>query len=73
VLVGSYIHSGNKIATLVALSARVEGAEEASRNVACKLLQCSIALDEAGVDAAVIEKKLKSLKTLLRQEGKQQC
>jgi elongation factor Ts len=28
------IHSGNKIATLVALSARVEGAEEASRNVA---------------------------------------
>jgi elongation factor Ts len=34
VLLLDLIHSGNKIATLVALSARVEGAEEASRNVA---------------------------------------
>jgi elongation factor Ts len=30
----SYIHSGNKIATLVALSANPAGAEEVSRNVA---------------------------------------
>jgi elongation factor Ts len=53
VLCWSYIHSGNKIATLVALSARVEGAEEASRNVAMQAAAMSpIALDEAGVDAA---------------------
>ena len=32
--VGSYIHAGNKIATLVALSANVAGADEVSRNVA---------------------------------------
>jgi elongation factor Ts len=31
--VGSYIHSGNKIATLVALSKNIEGAEEVARNV----------------------------------------
>jgi elongation factor Ts len=31
--VGSYIHSGNKIATLVALSKKnIEGAEEVARN-----------------------------------------
>jgi hypothetical protein len=36
----------------------------------CKLLQCSYRFDEAaGVDAATIEKKSKSLK-LFRQEGK---
>jgi elongation factor Ts len=39
--IGSYIHSGNKIATLVALSSAVEGAEEVARNVA-KLQQCSL-------------------------------
>jgi elongation factor Ts len=69
--VGSYIHSGNKIATLVSLSARVEGAEEASRNVAMQAAAMSpIALDEAGVDAAVIEKEIEIAKDLLRQEGK---
>ncbi|MFT5253124.1 MAG: elongation factor Ts [Flavobacteriales bacterium] len=69
--VGSYIHSGNKIATLVALSARVEGAEEASRNVAMQAAAMSpIALDEAGVDAAIIEKEIEIAKDLLRQEGK---
>jgi elongation factor Ts len=52
VLRWSYIHSGNKIATLVALSARVEGAEEASRNVAMQAAAMFLSLDEAGVDAA---------------------
>lgn len=32
--VGSYIHNGNKLATLVSLSANVEGAKEAAHNVA---------------------------------------
>jgi elongation factor Ts len=70
VLVGSYIHSGNKIATLVALSAAPAGAEEVSRNVAMQAAAMSpIALNEEGVDAAVIEKKSKSQRSL-RQEGK---
>ena len=69
--VGSYIHAGNKIATLVALSANVAGAEEASRNVAMQAAAMNpIALNEAGVDAAIVEKEIEIAKDLLRQEGK---
>ncbi len=69
--VGSYIHAGNKIATLVALSANVAGAEEASRNVAMQAAAMNpIALDEAGVDADTIAKEIEIAKDLLRQEGK---
>ena len=69
--IGSYIHAGNKIATLVALSANVEGAEEASRNVAMQAAAMNpIALDEAGVDADTIAKEIEIAKDLLRQEGK---
>ena len=69
--VGSYIHAGNKIATLVSLSANVAGAEEASRNVAMQAAAMNpIALDEAGVDAAVIEKEIEIAKEQLRAEGK---
>jgi elongation factor Ts len=69
--VGSYIHSGNKIATIVALSANVEGADEAARNVAMQAAAMNpIALNEAGVDADVIEKEIEIAKDLLRQEGK---
>lgn len=69
--VGSYIHAGNKIATLVALSANVAGAEEAARNVAMQAAAMSpIALDENGVDASIIEKEIEIAKDQLRQEGK---
>lgn len=69
--IGSYIHAGNKIATLVALSANVNGAEEAARNVAMQAAAMSpIALDEAGVDADTIAKEIEIAKDLLRQEGK---
>lgn len=69
--VGSYIHAGNRIATLVSLSANVEGAEEASRNVAMQAAAMApLALNEAGVDAATVEKEIEIAKDLLRQEGK---
>jgi elongation factor Ts len=69
--IGSYIHSGNKIATLVSLSTAVEGAEEVARNVAMQAAAMSpIALDESGVDAVTIEKEIEIAKDLLRQEGK---
>jgi len=71
VFVGSYIHAGNKIATLTALSANVEGGEEAARNVSMQAAAMNpIALDEAGVDAAVIEKEIEIAKDQLRAEGK---
>ncbi len=71
VFIGSYIHAGNKIATLVSLSANVDGAEEASRNVAMQAAAMNpIALNEAGVDAAIIEKEIEIAKEQLRAEGK---
>lgn len=69
--VGSYIHAGNKIATIVSLSANVEGAEEAARNVAMQAAAMNpIALDEAGVDSETIAKEIEIAKDMLRQEGK---
>ena len=69
--IGSYIHAGNKIAVLTALSANVEGAEEAARNVAMQAAAMNpIALDEAGVDASIIEKEVEIAKDQLRAEGK---
>ncbi len=69
--VGSYIHAGNKIATIVGLSANVEGAAAAARDVAMQAAAMDpIALDETGVDAATIEKEIEIAKDQLRQEGK---
>lgn len=69
--VGFYIHAGNKIATLVGLSANVSGADEAARNVAMQAAAMSpISLDEHGVDADTIAKEIEIAKDLLRQEGK---
>lgn len=69
--VGSYIHNGNKLATLVSLSANVEGSKEASHNVAMQAAAMNpIALDEAGVAKEVIEKEIEIAKELLRKEGK---
>ena len=68
--VGSYVHSG-KIAVLVALSAKVDGADEAAKNVAMQAAAMNpIALNEAGVDADTIAKEIEIAKDLLRQEGK---
>ena len=69
--VGSYIHAGNKIATLVGLSAVVEGADVAAKDVAMQAAAMNpIALDETGVDASIIEKEIEIAKDQLRQEGK---
>jgi elongation factor Ts len=69
--VGSYIHAGNKIATLTSLSARVDGAAEVAKNVAMQAAAMNpIALNEEGVDAATIEKEIEIAKDQLRQEGK---
>jgi len=69
--IGSYIHAGNKIATLTSLSANVDGAAEAAKNVAMQAAAMNpIALNEDGVDAATIEKEIEIAKDQLRQEGK---
>ena len=69
--VGFYIHAGNKIATLVGLSANVNGSDVVAKDVAMQVAAMNpIALNEESVDAAVIEKEIEIAKDLLRQEGK---
>ncbi|MBL7473900.1 translation elongation factor Ts [Robertkochia sediminum] len=69
--VGSYIHAGNKIATLVGLSANVEGAEGAAKDVAMQAAAMNpVALNEEGVDQSVIDKEIEIAKEQLRAEGK---
>ncbi len=69
--VGSYIHAGNKIATLVGLSANVEGASTAAKDVAMQAAAMNpIALNEDRVDASIIEKEIEIAKDQLRAEGK---
>jgi elongation factor Ts len=69
--VGFYIHAGNKIATLVGLSANVEGADVVAKDVAMQVAAMNpIALDQEGVDQSVIDKEIEIAKDQLRQEGK---
>jgi elongation factor Ts len=69
--VGSYIHAGNKIATLVGLSASLEGADVVAKDVAMQAAAMNpIALNEEGVDASIIEKEIEIAKDQLRAEGK---
>lgn len=69
--VGFYIHAGNKIATLVGLSANVKGSETVAKDVAMQVAAMNpIALNEGAVDASIIDKEIEIAKDLLRQEGK---
>ncbi|MFI2742079.1 translation elongation factor Ts [Zhouia sp. PK063] len=69
--VGSYIHAGNKIATLVGLSAAVADADVAAKDVAMQAAAMNpVALDESGVDQSIIDKEIEIAKDQLRQEGK---
>ena len=69
--VGSYIHAGNKIASIVGLSANIEGSNIAAKDVSMQVAAMNpIALDENGVDSVVIEKEIEIAKDQLRAEGK---
>ena len=69
--VGSYIHAGNKIATIVGLSSATEGADVVAKDVAMQAAAMNpIALNENEVDASIIEKEIEIAKDLLRTEGK---
>ena len=69
--VGSYIHAGNKIATLVGLSAATAGADVIARDVAMQAAAMNpVALNESGVDQSIIDKEIEIAKDQLRQEGK---
>ncbi|NDV43230.1 translation elongation factor Ts [Flagellimonas sediminis] len=69
--VGFYIHAGNKIATLVGMSANVAGVAEAAKDVAMQAAAMNpVALNEEAVDQSIIDKEIEIAKEQLRQEGK---
>lgn len=68
---GAYIHAGNKIAAITALSAKVDGAEEAAKAVSMQIAAMNpIALDETQVSQETIDKELEIERELLEKEGK---
>ena len=69
--VGTYIHAGNKISSLVGFSEKADNIEVAGKDVAMQIAAMNpIALDENSVDAMVIEKEIEIAKDQLRSEGK---
>ncbi|WP_223606674.1 translation elongation factor Ts [Chryseobacterium sp. OSA05B] len=68
---GAYIHAGNKIAAITALSAKVDGADEAAKSVSMQVAAMNpIALDETRVSQETIDKELEIERELLIKEGK---
>ena len=69
--VGSYIHAGNKIASIVGLSHKDDNAEKVSKNIAMQVAAMNpIALDEHGVSKDILDKEIEIAKDQLRQQGK---
>lgn len=69
--VGSYIHAGNKIATLVGLSEVVDDAAVVAKDVAMQAAAMNpVALNEDQVDQETIDKEIEIAKDQLREEGK---
>lgn len=68
---GAYIHAGNKIAAITALSAKVDGAEEVAKAVSMQVAAMNpLALDETQVSQETIDKELEIERELLIKEGK---
>ncbi len=68
---GAYIHAGNKIAAITALSAKVEGSDEAAKAVSMQAAAMNpIALDESAVSQETIDKELEIERHKLTEEGK---
>ena len=69
--VGTYIHAGNKISSLVGFSKKCENIDVAAKDISMQIAAMNpIALDEDSVDSKVIEKEIEIAKDQLRSEGK---
>ena len=69
--VGTYIHAGNKISSLVGFSENCENIEVAAKDISMQVAAMNpIALDENSVDSNIIEKEIEIAKDQLRAEGK---
>ena len=69
--VGTYIHAGNKISSLVGFSENCENIQVAAKDISMQVAAMNpIALDENSVDSNIIEKEIEIAKDQLRAEGK---
>ena len=69
--IGGYVHAGNKIAAMVALSDSNPVAEEVSKNVAMQVAAMNpLALNENSVDSSIVEKETEIIKEQLVKEGR---
>ena len=69
--VGTYIHAGNKISSLVGFSEKCENIEVVAKDISMQVAAMNpIALDENSVDSNVVEKEIEIAKDQLRAEGK---
>ena len=69
--VGSYIHAGNKIASIVGLSEKFDNAADVGKDLSMQIAAMNpVAIDENGVSQDVIAKEIEIAKDQLRQEGK---
>jgi len=67
----AYIHGNFRLGVLVGLSANVDGADEAGKDVAMQIAAMNpVAIDKDGVDASTIERELEIAKDQIRAEGK---
>ena len=69
--VGSYIHAGNKIASIVGLSEKFDNAGDVGKDLSMQIAAMNpVAIDENGVSQDVIAKEIEIAKDQLRSEGK---
>ena len=69
--IGGYVHAGNKIAAMVALSDSNPVAEEVSKNVAMQVAAMNpLALNENSVNSSIVEKETEIIKEQLVKEGR---
>jgi elongation factor Ts len=68
---GAYIHAGNKIAAISALSTKINGGDEVAKSVSMQVAAMNpIALDETKVSQETIDKELEIERDILTKEGK---
>ena len=69
--VGSYIHPGNKLASLVGFNMSIDNIQEFGKNVAMQIAAMNpLGIDESDVSEDVIDKEIEIGKDLARKEGK---
>jgi len=67
----SYIHPGNRLATVVVMSKAIDGVDEVSKDIAMQVAAMNpVALNKDSVSQDVIDRELEVAKDQVRQEGK---